>query len=110
MNYNEELILSRKYPKIGELGTLAPINSIKTQILDIPCEMELLLLSSNLNYQAKLILDGEAKGTGELTAIECIHQSIRIMAIVEDYKNRYITYTELKKIKKDFGLNRLYVT
>jgi len=67
------------------------------------------LLSANLNYQAKLIMDGEAKRTGDLTVIECIEQSKKIMAIVDDYKNRYITNAELKKIKKDFKLNRLYI-
>lgn len=108
MNYNKELILSRNYPEIGELGTLKPINATKTQIPNIPSEMELLLLSSNLNYQAKLIMDGEAKGTGDLTVRECINESMRIMEIVEDYENRYITYAELKKIRKEYKLNRLY--
>jgi hypothetical protein len=108
MNSNQELILSQNYPKIGKLGTLKPITTTKIQILNIPSEIELLLLSANLNYQAKLIMDGEAKRTGELTVIECIDQSMRIMAIVEDYKNRYITYAELKKIKKEYKLNRLY--
>lgn len=108
MNYDKELLLTQNYPKLGELGTLTPLTTTKIQILNIPSEMELLLLSTNLNYQAKLILDGEAKGTKKITAGECIKESIRLMAIIDDYQNRYISYAELKEIRKKYKLNRLY--
>lgn len=108
MNYDKELLLTQNYPKFGELGTLIPLTTTKIQVLNIPSEIELLLLSTNLNYQAKLILDGEAKGTGDITVTECIDESIRLMSIVDDYQNRYISYAELKEIRKKYKLNRLY--
>lgn len=97
--------------KIDDLKPLRgykALTTIKVSRLNIPNEVELLLLSANLNYQARLILDGKAKRAGSLSAQSCIYKSYAIIKICDDYKNKFIDYKELKQIKKDFKLNSLY--
>ena len=99
---------------ITKIETLKPLRdykaltTIKVSLPNIPSEIELHLLTANLLYQAKLILDGEAKRIGSLSAISCTHKAIEILKITDDYCNKYIDYKELKQIKKDFRLNGLY--
>lgn len=39
--------------------------------------------------------------------INCIDKSVELMAIIDDYENKRISREELKKIRKEFKLNRL---
>ena len=95
---------------ITKIDTLKPLRGHKalTTLPNIPSEIELHLLTANLLYQAKLILDGEAKRVGSLSAMSCTYKAIEILKITDDYCNKYIDYKELKQIKKDFRLNGLY--
>ena len=85
-----------------------PLTTMKVSTLNIPSEMELLLLSSNLLYQSKMILDGTSKRTGNLSAQSCTYKAIQMMKIIKDYQYKHIDYKELKSIKKEFKLNSLY--
>lgn len=99
---------------ITKIDTLKPLKSykalttIKVSLPNIPSEMELYLLTANLLYQSKLIIDGEAKRVGSLSAMSCTYKAIEILKITDDYCNKYIDYKEFKQIKKDFKLNSLY--
>ena len=84
-----------------------PLTTIKVSILNIPSTSELLLLSANLNYQAKRILDNEVKCKSGLSFESYIYQSIAVMRITEDYVNKYISYKEMRAIKSQFGINGL---
>ncbi|MBL1243506.1 MAG: hypothetical protein COA39_003760 [Sulfurimonas sp.] len=92
---------------IKPLRGYKPLTTIKVSTLNIPSTPELLLLSANLNYQAKRILDNEVKCKSGLCADSYIYQSIAVMRITEDYANKYISYKELREIKKQFGINTL---
>ncbi len=85
-----------------------PLTTIKVSTLNIPSEMELILLSSNLLYQSKMIMDGTSKRTGNLSAQSCTYKAIEIMKILDDYENKHIDNKEFRDIKKQFGLSGLY--
>jgi|GEM_PF-1837178 len=85
-----------------------PLTTIKVSILNIPSQSELFLLSANLLYQARLIIDKEIESANGLSVDHYIYKAIDIMKITDDYQNKFIDYKELKQIKKDFKLNGLY--
>jgi len=85
-----------------------PLTIIKVSVLNIPHTPELLLLSANLNYQAIRILDNEINCKRGLCVDNYINKAIDILKIVDDYQNKYITYKEMRMIKKQFGINGLY--
>jgi len=93
---------------IKPLRGYKPLTIIKVSILNIPSTPELLLLSANLNYQAKRILDSEINCKRGLCVDSYIYKAIDIMKIVDDYQNKYISYKEMRMIKKQFGINGLY--
>ena len=85
-----------------------PLTTIKVSILNIPSEISLLLLSANLNYKAKQILDNQAKCKRGLCVDMYIYKAIEVMKITEDYANKYISNKDFKSIKSKFGLDSLY--
>jgi len=84
-----------------------PLTIIKASILKIPSTPELLLLSANLNYQAKRIIDSEINCKRGLCVDSYMYKAIDIMKIIDDYENKHISYKEMRAIKKKFGVSRL---
>lgn len=91
---------------VVSLPTLKPLIEEKISIINMPSQIELILLATNLLYQSHLILEGKTKST--INAREYTNQAIKINEILNDYENKYLTNAELKKIRKDFKLNSLY--
>ncbi|WP_164707234.1 hypothetical protein [Arcobacter peruensis] len=92
---------------VSSIPTLKPLIERKVSILNIPSQIELILLSTNLLYQSHLILEGKARTTN-LNARDYINQAMKLNEILNDYENKYLTNAEVKKIRKDFKLNSLY--
>jgi len=72
-----------------------------------PSTVELIALSTNLCYQAHLILHDEAKCKKGLCIEMYIKKAIELQKILDNYENSYIDMREYNRIKKEFGLNRL---
>ena len=90
------------------LEPMKPLRIVKTTITTIPSELELLLLSSNLVYQSKKIMEGTAKRIGDLTAQQCSYKAIEILNRINDYQNKYLDMDEFRSVRKKFKLNGLY--
>ena len=93
---------------LSTLPSLKPLFTQKIEILNIPSEIDLLLLSTNLLYKSKLLLDKEIQETSIITAKNCTYQAMKLLHILDDYQNRYLTHKEFKAIKKLYKLNSLY--
>jgi hypothetical protein len=93
---------------IKPLRRYKPLTIRRVTILNIPHAPELMLLSANLLYQAKRILDSEINCKRGLCVDTYIYKAIDILKIVDDYQNKYISYKEMRMIKKQFGINGLY--
>ena len=78
------------------------------QSLKYPSTVELIALSTNLCYKAHLILSHEAKCKKGLCVEMYIKKAIELQKVLDDYENNFIDMREFNKIKKEFGLNRLY--
>lgn len=90
------------------LQSIKPLSSKKVSILNIPSKAELFLLSTNLLYQAKRILDKEIKCKKGLSVDMYTYKAIEIMKITNEYQTKYIDNKEFKVIKNMFGINGLY--
>ena len=94
---------------ISSLDAIRPLKPLTIiRVLNIPHKPELMLLAANLLYQSKRILDKEMNCKKGLCVDHYIYKAIAIMNIVDDYQNKHISFTELRTIKKEFGLNGLY--
>ncbi|MGB3750257.1 MAG: hypothetical protein WA945_01680 [Arcobacteraceae bacterium] len=98
----------RPLTDIGAVPTVPPLQKTTYKILNIPSTPELLLLSSNLLYKSKLLLDGTITQTQKITADKCTYEAIKIMKVVDNYRDQHLTHKEVKQIRKDFKLNNLY--
>jgi hypothetical protein len=76
--------------------------------INIPSTPELILLSTNLLYKAKLLLDGTITPTQKITADKCTYEAIKLMKVIDNYRDKHLTHKEVKQIRKDFKLNNLY--
>jgi hypothetical protein len=85
-----------------------PLTNIKASILNIPSEIELILLSVNLLYQSEMIMNGSSKCKKEKCINDYIYKAMSIHKILDDYQNKYLDNKEFKQIKKEFGINGLY--
>ena len=95
-----------KISTLKELKELSPL--IKYKLIDTPSQMELLLLSSNLLYKSKMILDRELTAPKDLTALNYTYEAIKLLNAVDRYETNYLTNEEVKEIKKKYKLNDLY--
>jgi hypothetical protein len=92
--------------KLSILQELKELKKYKT--VEIPSQMELLLLSSNLLYKSKMIMDREMTAPKDLTALNYTYEAINLMDAVDKYETHYLTNKEIKEIKKKYKLNDLY--
>ena len=90
------------------LKELKPLTLYKIRVLNIPSEIDLLLLSANILYTAHKILQNEIKANKNKSVEDYQLQAVKLMEATEDYQNRYLSHKEVNQIKKDFKLNRLY--
>lgn len=91
------------------LKRLKPLTVVKSNSTNIPNEIELLLLSTNLLYQTKRMLDNEYKPRGtHLTIEQYTAKATELTKRALNYKKGYIEKSEFKQIKKDFKLGSLY--
>ncbi len=91
---------------LKELDTLKPLE--RGEIIKVPSQMELLLLSSNLLYKAKLILDGEIQRPKGISPLNYMNEALKLINILDDYEKKYLTTKETNEIKKQFKLKDLY--
>jgi len=93
------------------LDTLKPLERVKatTQKREIiPSQIDLLLLSSNLLYKAKLILDGEIQTPKGISPLNYTNEALKLISIVDNYEKKYLSTKETNEIKKRFKLKDLY--
>jgi len=107
MNLNS-LQSIRPLATVGTVPSLQPLLKSKVTIVNIPSTPALLLLSSNLLYKAKLLLDGAIRPTDKITADTCTKEAIKLIKIVDNYQDKHLTHKEVKQIRRDFKLNNLY--
>jgi len=107
MNLNSLQSL-RPLTDVGAVPTLPPLQKTTYKILNIPSQTELLLLSTNLLYKSKLLLDGAITPTNNINADRCTYEAIKLMKIFDNYQDQHLTHKEVKQIRKDFKLNNLY--
>lgn len=98
----------RDVPTIGAVPGLKPLNKTTFRIVNIPSTPELILLSTNLLYKAKLLLDGVITPTQKITADKCTYEALRLLKVIDNYQDEHLTHKEVKKIRVDFKLNSLY--
>ncbi len=80
----------------------------KYKTVEIPSQMALLLLSSNLLYKSKMIMDREMTAPKDLTALNYTYEAINLMDAVDKYETHYLTNKEITEIKKKYKLKDLY--
>ena len=90
------------------LNDLKPLTLYKVTVLNIPSQIDLILLSSNLLYTAHKILQNEIKENKNKSVEDYHLQAVKLMEITEDYKNKHIYHKEANQIKKEFRLKKLY--
>ena len=95
-----------KLSTLNELKELSPL--IKYKLVDIPSQIELLLLSSNLLYKSKMILDSELTTPKDLTALNYTYEAMKLINAIDNYETHYLTNKEMKEIKMKYKLNDLY--
>ena len=94
--------------ELKELNPLVKYGIVKYTKSDIPSNLDLLLLSSNLLYKGKMILDREMKAPKDLTALNYTYEAIKLLNAVDKYETNYLTNKEVKEIRKKYKLNDLY--
>ncbi len=94
---------------IGTLQPLCgymPLTTTRVSIMKIPSVPTLLLLSANLLYKARLIIDGEIKPKRGKSLHDYSYQAIELMKICDDYENKYITQKQFNQIRREFSIKK----
>lgn len=94
--------------ELKELNPLVKYGIVKYTKSDIPSNLDLILLATNLLYKGKKILDGELKAPKKITAMDYTYEAIKLHNIVDRYETHYLTKKEFTAIRKKFKLNDLY--
>jgi len=98
--------------RLTNLSTLKQLDALKPlergEIIKVPSQMELLLLSSNLLYKAKLILDREIQAPKGISPLNYMNEALKLINILDDYEKKHLTTKETNEIKKQFKLSDLY--
>lgn len=95
--------------KLSDLKSIEIIKPlVKYKAVDIPSQIELILLSTNLLYKSKMIMDREMTAPKKITPIDYTYEAIKILNIVDRYETHYLTKKEFTLIRKKYKLNDLY--
>jgi len=86
------------------LQGIKQLTTIKVSTKVAPSEIELISLGMNLIYQSHLLNNGTLQESKNITVLKCCNEAIRVIKILDDYKNSYIDFKEFNEIRKMFKM------